>query len=90
MLPNELRQQLRPRYLALAQQEADRGQYRRHPDVSLRDEAEDVLRCLVGDANAECPDAALIRALNPFAARDRQVSEDAGRWLREVRLPKSK
>ncbi len=55
-----------------------------HPDANLRDEAEDVLRCLVGSANAEKPDAELIRAFVPFAARDRQVNEDAGRWLREV------
>ena len=55
-----------------------------HPDAGLRDEAEDVLRCLVGNANAEGPDADLIRAFTPFAARDRQVNEDAGRWLREA------
>ncbi len=55
-----------------------------HPDADLREEAEDVLRCLVGNANAEGPDAELIRAFVPFAARDRQVNEDAGRWLREA------
>lgn len=55
-----------------------------HPDPVLREEAEDVLRCLVGNANAERPDAELIRAFVPFAARDRQVNEDAGRWLREA------
>lgn len=55
-----------------------------HPDADLRDEAEDVVRCLVGNANAERPDAELIRAFTPFAVRDRQVNEDAGRWLREA------